>query len=318
MVLKYQNIQSAHERIKKFIHKTPIIQSQNINKLLGCELYFKAENFQKVGAFKARGGCNAIFSLKKDGLEKGVITHSSGNHGAALAWAASLRGVKCTVVMPENAPVVKKQAVEGYGAKVIQCLPTMAERERVVAAEIDISGSLLIHPYDNDEIISGQGTAAIEMLQQLDDLPDIIIAPVGGGGLLAGTAISSKAFAKTANSVISVIGAEPEGANDAWKGFKSGQRVVEQMPLTIADGLRSTVGTRNFIIIREQVDDIVLASEESIIEAMRLIWMRLKIIVEPSAAVCLAAVMENREFFNGKRIGIIISGGNVDLDTLPW
>lgn len=318
MNLIYSHIQSAHERIQDYIHKTPIMQSQQVNKLLGCELYFKAENFQKVGAFKARGACNAIFSMEKNSLNGGVITHSSGNHGAALAWAASLRGVNCTVVIPENAPNVKKQAVEGYGAKVIQCLPTMAERESAVAAEIKANGSLLIHPYDNDEIIAGQGTAVIEMLQQLEYLPDIIMAPIGGGGLLAGTAIGAKGYANNAGSLISVIGAEPQGASDAWKGFKSGKRVVEQTPQTIADGLRSTVGNRNFKIISEKVDDILLASEQGIIEAMRLIWMRLKIIVEPSAAVCLAAVMENQELFHGKRVGIIVSGGNVNLDALPW
>lgn len=318
MNLKYSHIQNAQKRIQDYIHRTPILQSQQVNKMLGCEIFFKAENFQKVGAFKARGGCNAIFSLKKDSLDQGVITHSSGNHGAALAWAASLRDVSCTVVIPKNAPEVKKQAVEGYGAKVIQCLPTMAERERTVADEVKATGNLLIHPYDNDEIIAGQGTAVIEMLQQLDSPPDIIMAPIGGGGLLAGTAIGVNAFVNSTNRVINVIGAEPQGANDAWQGFKSGQRVIEQTPNTIADGLRSTVGIRNFKIISEKVDDIVLASEEGIVEAMRLIWMRLKIIVEPSAAVSLAAIMENRELFYGQRIGVIITGGNVNLDALPW
>ncbi len=318
MGLSYQYIQDAQKRIQGYIHKTPIIQSQQINKMLGCDICFKAENFQKVGAFKARGACNTIFSMDKSDLVNGVITHSSGNHGAALAWAAALRGASCTVVMPENAPAVKKQAVEGYGAKVIQCLPTMAERERAVADEIEATGSLLIHPYDNDAIISGQGTAALEMLQQLDSLPDIIMAPVGGGGLLAGTAIAAKSVANNMDSTIRVVGAEPLGASDAWQGFKAGRRVEEHIPQTIADGLRSTVGIRNFMVISEQVNDILLASEQGIIEAMRLIWMRLKIIVEPSAAVCLAAVMENRELFYGKNIGIIISGGNVDLDKLPW
>ena len=318
MSITLAHIQEAHARIQPHIHQTPIMHSQQINKLLGCELYFKAENLQKVGAFKARGGCNAVFSMDDESLNKGVITHSSGNHGAALAWAAALRGATCTVVMPENAPQVKKQAVRGYGAKVIECIPTMADREAAVAAEIQVTSSTLVHPYDNDAIIAGQGTAALETLEQMDNLPDIILAPVGGGGLLSGTAIVAHAIAKKAGTTIAVIGAEPQGASDAWQGFTSGQRVEQQTPDTIADGLRSTLGMRNFKIIREQVNAIVLASEPAIVEAMRLVWMRLKIIIEPSSAVCVAAVMENPEMFYGKRVAVILSGGNVDLDALPW
>ena len=318
MSINFSHIEQAHVRIKPHIHRTPIMQSQEINKLLGCELYFKAENLQKVGAFKARGGCNAVFSMDTESLAKGVITHSSGNHGAALAWAAALRGANCTVVMPENAPLVKKQAVRGYGAKVIECIPTMADREAAVAAEMQVTGSTLVHPYDNEAIIAGQGTAVLETLDQLDCFPDIIITPVGGGGLLAGTAIAAHAIAQNSGKTISVIGAEPRGASDAWQGFTSGQRVESQVPETIADGLRSTLGISNFSIITEQVNDIVLASEQAIVEAMRLVWMRMKIVIEPSAAVAVAAVMENREMFSGKRVAIILSGGNVDLDALPW
>ena len=318
MSIKFSHIEQAHGRIKPYIHRTPIMQSQEINKLLGCELYFKAENLQKVGAFKARGGCNAVFSMDTKSLAKGVITHSSGNHGAALAWAAALRGANCTVVMPENAPLVKKQAVRGYGAKVIECIPTMDDREAAVAAEIQVTGSTLVHPYDSEAIIAGQGTAALETLDQLDCLPDIIITPVGGGGLLAGTAIAAHAVAQNSGKTISVVGAEPHGASDAWRGFTSGQRVEAQTPETIADGLRSTLGVRNFSIITEQVNDIVLASEQAIIEAMRLVWMRMKIVIEPSAAVAVAAVMENPGMFSEKRLAIILSGGNVDLDALPW
>lgn len=318
MSIKFSHIEQAHGRIKPYIHRTPIMQSQEINKLLGCELYFKAENLQKVGAFKARGGCNAVFSMDTKSLAKGVITHSSGNHGAALAWAAALRGANCTVVMPENAPLVKKQAVRGYGAKVIECIPTMDDREAAVAAEIQATGSTLVHPYDSEAIIAGQGTAALETLDQLDCLPDIIITPVGGGGLLAGTAIAAHAVAQNSGKTISVVGAEPHGASDAWRGFTSGQRVEVQTPETIADGLRSTLGVRNFSIITEQVNDIVLASEQAIIEAMRLVWMRMKIVIEPSAAVAVAAVMENPGMFSEKRLAIILSGGNVDLDALPW
>ena len=318
MSINFSHIEQAHGRIKPHIHRTPIMQSQEINKLLGCELYFKAENLQKVGAFKARGGCNAVFSMDTESLAKGVITHSSGNHGAALAWAAALRGANCTVVMPGNAPIVKKQAIRGYGAKVIECIPTMADREAAVAEEMQATGSTLVHPYDNEEIIAGQGTAALETLDQLDCFPDIIITPVGGGGLLAGTAIAAHAIAHNSGKTIKVIGAEPLGASDAWQGFTSGQRVESQVPETIADGLRSTLGVRNFSIITEQVNDIVLASEQAIVEAMRLVWMRMKIVIEPSAAVAVAAVIENREMFSGKRVAIIISGGNVDLDALPW
>ena len=318
MSIKFSHIEQAHGRIKPYIHRTPIMQSREINKLLGCELYFKAENLQKVGAFKARGGCNAVFSMDTKSLAKGVITHSSGNHGAALAWAAALRGANCTVVMPENAPLVKKQAVRGYGAKVIECIPTMDDREAAVAAEIQATGSTLVHPYDSEAIIAGQGTAALETLDQLDCLPDIIITPVGGGGLLAGTAIAAHAVAQNSGKTISVVGAEPHGASDAWRGFTSGQRVEVQTPETIADGLRSTLGVRNFSIITEQVNDIVLASEQAIIEAMRLVWMRMKIVIEPSAAVAVAAVMENPGMFSEKRLAIILSGGNVDLDALPW
>lgn len=321
MSITFSQISQALARIQPYIHHTPILQSRQIDGLLGCELFFKAENLQKVGAFKARGGCNAIFSMDEAELHRGVITHSSGNHGAALAWAASLRGADCTVVMPSNAPLVKKQAVRGYGAKVVECLPSMADREATVAAEIKAAGSVMVHPYDSDVIIAGQGTAALETLAQLDTLhkvPDIIMSPVGGGGLLAGTAIATRALAAQANTTISVIGAEPQGASDAWQGFTSGQRVEQYTPDTIADGLRATLGVRNFEIIQQQVNDIVLASEQGIVDAMRLIWMRMKIIVEPSAAVCLAAVMENPQLFYGKRVAIILSGGNVDLDALPF
>jgi threonine dehydratase len=252
--------------------------------------------------------------MDEQSLKKGVITHSSGNHGAALAWAAGLRGAPCTVVMPENAPTVKIAAVEGYGANIVLCEPTMAAREGTVAKLVEEQGSTLVHPYDSDVIIAGQGTAAIEMLEQIEQPLDIMIAPVGGGGLLAGTAIATKALAQNTQ----VIGAEPAQANDAWLGFKSGTRLAQFTPNTICDGLRATLGVRNFEIITEQVDDILLCSEERIVEAMRLIWTRLKVICEPSCAVPLAMIMDQPELFQGKRVGIILTGGNVDLDNLPW
>lgn len=314
MALGLDDIRDAHRRIRSYIHCTPVVTSCALNEMFACELFFKAENLQKVGAFKARGACNAVFSLDESSLKRGVITHSSGNHGAALAWSAALRGASCTVVMPENAPTIKKTAVASYGAKIEFCEPSMAGREGTVARLMEEQGSTLIHPFDSEVIIAGQGTAALEMLQQMEQSPHIMMTPVGGGGLLGGTAIAVKPL----DSGIAVLGAEPEAANDAWQGFKSGTRITHSKPNTIADGLRSTVGVRNFSILRDQVDDILLTSEARIVEAMRLIWSRLKMVVEPSAAVPLAAIMDQPEQFIGKRVAIILSGGNLDLDTLPW
>ena len=316
MKLTIEDIQQAHERIKPYIHCTPILQSAQLNKIFGCELFFKADNFQKVGAFKARGACNAVFSMDQDSLSKGVITHSSGNHGAALAWAAALRQTPCTVVMPENAPQAKKDAVISYGATVVYCEPTMAAREATVTNLMAQSGASLVHPYDDNRIIVGQGTAALETLSQIEQPIDMLMAPVGGGGLLGGSAVVVKQSSESGSTL--VVGAEPEMTNDAWQGYKSGVRVAKFAPNTIADGLRATLGVRNFEIITEQVDDILLASEARIVEAMKLIWSRLKIIVEPSAAVPLAAIMDQPEGFHGKRVAIILSGGNLDLDDLPW
>lgn len=313
MKVTAKDIKQAHGRIAPYIHRTPILQSQLLNRMLGCELYFKAENLQKVGAFKARGACNAVFSMDQASLQKGVITHSSGNHGAALAWAASLKGAPCTVVMPENAPQVKKDAVAAYGAHIQLCEPNMPAREGTVARLIEEQGHSLVHPYDADEIIAGQGTAALELLEQIKDPLNIVMAPVGGGGLIGGTGIYVKG-----SSSAKVIGAEPEQAKDAWLGFTTGQRLTEYSPNTIADGLRATVGVRPFAAITNTVDDILLCSEERIVEAMRLIWTRLKVIIEPSCAVPLAAIMDQPEQFQGKRVAIILTGGNVDLDALPW
>lgn len=316
MALDIGNVIDAHDRIRPYIHRTPVLQSSQLNAMFGCKIFFKADNLQKVGAFKARGACNAVFSIDKNLLVKGVITHSSGNHGAALAWAAALRGTNCTVVMPENAPQAKKDAVLSYGASVVFCEANMVAREAAVASLIKHQGSHLVHPYDEDRIIAGQGTAALEIFSQIDQPVDIILAPIGGGGLLSGTAIVAKSDAVDYSPM--VIGTEPESAKDAWLGFKSGKRVSQFTPSTIADGLRATVGVRNFAIITEYVDDILLTSEVRIIEAMKLIWSRLKIIVEPSAAVPLAAIMDQPELFKGRRVAIILTGGNLDLDHLPW
>ena len=316
MPISIADVIDAHERIKPHIHCTPMLQSSQLNKLLGCELVFKADNMQKVGAFKARGACNAVFSMDQDSLSRGVVTHSSGNHGAALAWAAAMRKTSCTVVMPDNAPQAKKDAVISYGATVVFCEPTMTAREATVATLMEKVGASLVHPYDDDLIIAGQGTAALETISQLEQPIDILMAPVGGGGLLGGSALvikQSLGFEST-----QVIGAEPAMANDAWQGFNSGVRVAKFVPNTIADGLRGTVGIRNFEIITEHVDNILLTSEARIVEAMKLIWTRLKIIIEPSAAVPVAAIMDQPDQFQGRRIAIILSGGNLDLDRLPW
>ncbi len=315
-MINVSQIKDAHERIKPYIHCTPILKSTQLNNLLGCELFFKAENLQKVGAFKARGACNAVFSLSDESVPHGVITHSSGNHGAALAWASGLRGLPCTVVMPKNSPQAKIDAVIHYGAELVFCESNMRARELTVANLINQSGAHLVHPYDEYEVIAGQGTAALELFTQLTYPVDVVMAPIGGGGLLSGSALVAKS--DEINYLPHVIGAEPEGAKDAWQGFKSGERISQFSPETIADGLRATVGLRNFKIICNQVDDILLASEERIVEAMKLIWSRLKVVVEPSAAVPLACIMEEPEKFYGQRVAIILTGGNLDLDQLPW
>ena len=315
-MINVSQIKDAHERIKPYIHCTPILKSTQLNNLLGCELFFKAENLQKVGAFKARGACNAVFSLSDESVPHGVITHSSGNHGAALAWASGLRGLPCTVVMPKNSPQAKIDAVIHYGAELVVCESNMRARESTVTNLINQSGAHLVHPYDEYEVIAGQGTAALELFTQLTYPVDVVMAPIGGGGLLSGSALVAKS--DEINYLPHVIGAEPEGAKDAWQGFKSGERISQFSPETIADGLRATVGLRNFKIICNQVDDILLASEERIVEAMKLIWSRLKVVVEPSAAVPLACIMEEPEKFYGQRVAIILTGGNLDLDQLPW
>ena len=310
---QYSDIEKAHSRIESLIHRTPVFTSSGINSLIGGELYFKAENFQKVGAFKFRGACNAVFSLPEEEVIKGVITHSSGNHGAALALAARLKGVTAHVIMPNNAPEIKKTAVAGYGAEITFCEPTLEARESTLAAVVEQSGATEIHPYDNFSVISGQGTAAKELIEDYGEF-DLIMAPVGGGGLLSGTAIAVKQLSPDCK----VIAAEPEGADDACRSFKSKTLIPSVNPQTIADGLLTSLGERNFAIIMDNVDDIVTVSEEKIIEAMRLIWERMKIVVEPSSAVSLAAILDNKVDIQGKKVGIILSGGNLDLGSLPF
>lgn len=307
------DILAAHERIKTFIHKTPVMTSRQLNTIFGCNLFFKCENFQKVGAFKFRGATNAVLLLSVEDKKRGVVTHSSGNHAAALALAATMNGVKPYIVMPETAPDVKKNAVAGYGAEITFCKPTLEARESTARAIIEKTGAALIHPYDNFNVICGQGTATLELMDEFSDL-DIIVAPVGGGGLLSGTSTAAKAI----NNNIKVIAAEPLNANDAWKSFTTGVLTPSVNPNTIADGLLTSLSDLTFSIIRKNVDQIFTVKEETIIECMKLIWERMKIIVEPSSATVLAAVRENPDFFRGKRTGLIISGGNLDLRKLPF
>lgn len=303
---KYKDVVLAHERIRPYIHRTPVFTSVSINKILGCELYFKCENFQKVGAFKFRGACNAVFSPHFKDLTKGVATHSSGNHAAALALAAKMRGVPAYIVMPENAPEIKINAVKGYGGQITFCKPTLEARENVLNKLKIKTGALEVHPYNNFLVISGQGTCAKEFLEEATSL-DALIAPVGGGGLLSGTCIAGHGI----NPELKIYAGEPKGANDAFLSLKKGTIQPSINPETIADGLLTSLGTLTFEIIKNHVAEILTVDESSIINAMRLVWERMKIVIEPSAAVPLAALLENPENFKNKRVGIILSGGNI-------
>ncbi len=309
----FADILAAHDLIRPYIHRTPVLTSRSINTLMGCELYFKCENFQKVGAFKFRGAMNAVFSLTEEEAAKGVGTHSSGNHAAALALAARMRGISAHIVMPSNAPEVKKIAVAGYGGNITFCEPTIRAREETLQRLADQLSLTIVHPYNNFKVICGQGTAALELLEEVKD-PDIVMCPVGGGGLLAGTSIA----AKSRYPGCRVIAAEPKEADDAFRSFRDGYIHPSIQPKTIADGLLTSLGALNFAVIRQNVDEILTASEESIVAAMRMIWERMKIIIEPSSALPLAVIMENREKFAGLKIGIILSGGNVELTKLPF
>lgn len=307
-----ETIRAAHARILPYIHRTPVLTSALLDRETGARLFFKCENLQKAGAFKSRGACNAVFSLTDAEAAPGVATHSSGNHAAALARAARLRGIPAHIVMPSNAPKPKQAAVAGYGGQIVLCEPTLASREKTCAEVMARTGASLIHPYNDDRIIAGQATATLELLEEVPDL-DIVLAPVGGGGLLSGTSIAAKSL----RPGIRVFGGEPAQASDAVDSLRAG-RIVEKPANTIADGLRTMLGEKTFPVIHERVDDIVTASEASIVDGMRRLWEILKTVIEPSGAVPFAALRENPEKFAGKRVGIIISGGNVDLDTLPW
>lgn len=307
-----EDIRAAHRRIAARVHRTPVLTSARLDEEVGARLFFKCENLQKVGAFKARGACNAVFALADEVAARGVVTHSSGNHGAASAWAARARGIPAHVIMPANASQPKQRAVAAYGARVIFCEPTLAAREATCAHVQAQTGATLIHPYNDRCVIAGQGTAAVELLEQVPGL-DGVMVPVGGGGLLSGTGVAVKALQPDTR----VIGAEPEQADDASQSFRAGH-IVHTSADTIADGLRSSLGELDFPLIVAHVDDIVTVSEAAIVEAMRGMWEVLKVIVEPSSAVPLAALLEHKLEVAGDRVGVIVSGGNVDLDALPW
>jgi len=307
------DINAAALRIKALVHNTPLLTCDTINKLFNAEIYFKCENFQKAGAFKSRGACNTVFSLEKEELINGVGTHSSGNHAQALARAARLRDTDAYIVMPETAQKVKIDAVKQYGGKISFCKPTLESRESTLKSVLNKTNALEIHPYNDYRIIAGQATAALEIFNEIEDL-DIMMAPVGGGGLLSGTALSTKYISPDTK----VIAAEPAMADDAFRSFYEGKFIPSVNPQTIADGLLTSLGTLTYPIIRDYVDEIVTVSEESIIEAMRTIWERMKIIIEPSSAVPLGSILEGKINTKNKRIAIILSGGNVNLDQLPW
>ena len=310
MNIDRQTIEQAHERIKPYIHHTPVLTSQSIDDEAGCEVFFKCENFQKVGAFKARGAMNAALSLTPEQLSKGLATHSSGNHAQALARAAKILGVKSYIVMPRTAPDIKKRGVKGYGGEIFECEPTLQAREATLAEVIKKTGATEIHPFNNYEVIAGQATAAKELFEKVKDL-DVIMAPVGGGGLLSGTALAAKYFSPKTK----VIAGEPAGSDDAYRSMQSG-KIEQAQSQTIADGLLTTLGDKTFPIIRELVSEVITVSDEQIIAAMRMVWERMKIIIEPSCAVPLAALLKEKKRFKGKRVGIILSGGNVDLDKV--
>lgn len=303
----------AQERISPYIHLTPVLTSLAINQLAGAELFFKCENFQKAGAFKARGASNAVFGLSGEMARKGVATHSSGNHGSCLSYAAGRRGISCTVVMPHTAPQAKKDAVIGYGGTVVECEPSTSSREAVFAQVVEKTGAEFVHPYNDHRVIAGQATCSAELLEQVDSL-DAVVAPIGGGGMVSGTCLTLSGIAPR----VKIYAAEPQKADDAYRSFKAGHIIADDAPNTVADGLKVPLKELTWHFIKNFVTDIHTATEQEIVDAMMLIWKRLKIVIEPSSAVPLATILKNRDVFAGKRVGLIITGGNVDLEKLPW
>lgn len=307
------DVLAARERIAPFIHRTPVLTSRVLDELSGAHLFFKCENLQKAGAFKARGASNAVFGLSDEQARKGVATHSSGNHGTCLSYAAGRRGIPCTVVMPRTAPQAKKDAVRGYGGRVVECEPSTTSREAVFAEVVAETGAEFVHPYNDPRVIAGQATCSAELIEQVDDL-DAVVAPIGGGGMISGTCLTLSSLAPA----VRIYAAEPEQADDAYRSFKAGHIIADDAPNTVADGLKVPLKDLTWHFVSNSVSDIHTASESEIVDAMKLIWKRLKIVMEPSSAVALATVLKNPDTFAGKRVGVVITGGNVDLDKLPW
>lgn len=308
-----EDVRAAHERIKPYIHQTPVLTSTYLNNLTGAELFFKCENFQKAGAFKVRGACNAVFGLTDEEAAKGVATHSSGNHALSLSYAAGRRGIACTVVMPRTAPQAKKDAVRGYGGVIVECEPSTSSREATFAEVVAKSGAEFVHPYNDIRVITGQATCSLELMQQVPDL-DAMVAPIGGGGMVSGTCLTLSNLAPNVN----IYAAEPEQADDAYRSFKAGHIIADDSPNTVADGLKVPLKENTWHFVSHHVTDIQTASEEEIIAAMKLTWQRMKIVIEASCAVPLAVILKNPDVYRNKRVGVIITGGNVDMDSLPW
>ena len=308
-----QDLQQAYDRVKPLVHRTPVLTCKAIDDIAGCEIYFKCENFQKVGAFKYRGGTNTILSLTEEEKRNGVATHSSGNHAQAVALAAKMQNIRAYIVMPSTAPSVKKNAVRGYGAQIIECEPTLQAREENLERVLQETGATMVHPYNDYRIILGQATAAMELFEEVSNL-DYLLTPVGGGGLLSGSALAAHYLSPETK----VIAGEPEGADDAYKSFQSGKLQPSVNPKSIADGLLTSLGEKPFGIIKELVDDIITVSEDEIKSAMKLVWERMKIVIEPSSAVPVAALLKSKSRFSKKHVAIIISGGNVDLEKISF
>ncbi len=309
----FQDVKDAHERIKPHIHRTPVLTSSYLNEQAGCEIFFKCENFQKAGAFKVRGACNAVFGLSDEEAAKGVCTHSSGNHALSLSYAAGRRGIPCNVVMPRTAPDAKKAAVRGYGGIITECEPSTSSREDVFAQVQARTGGDFVHPYNDARVIAGQGTCSRELMEQTDGL-DMVVAPIGGGGMISGTCLTLSNIAPD----VKIIASEPEQADDAARSFRAGHIIADDAPITIADGLKVPLKDLTWHFVKTHVTDILTASEDEIIEAMKITWQRMKLVMEPSCAVPFATILKNKDVFAGKRVGVIITGGNVDLAKLPW
>lgn len=313
IVPTFDDVLAAHERIAPYIHRTPVLTSSYLNDLTGAELFFKCENFQKAGAFKVRGACNAVFGLSDEMAAKGVATHSSGNHALSLSYAAGQRGIPCHVVMPRTAPQAKKDAVRGYGGVITECEPSTSSREAVFAEVEARTGAEFVHPYNDPRVIAGQGTCSRELLEQVEGL-EAVVAPIGGGGMISGTCLTLSNIAPG----VEVFAAEPLNADDAARSFRAGHIIADDAPETVADGLKVPLKDLTWHFVSGHVKDVLTATEEQIVDAMKLIWKRMKIVMEPSSAVPLACILANRERFRGRRIGVIVTGGNVDLDRLPW